>query len=127
MADKRLSEWHEAVLKRDPTLLGNILADDVEFHSPFFWIPKKSKEQTFFILMAVSEIFENFYYHREWIEGDDMALEFEAHIGDVIVKGIDLIHFNTHGKIDHFEVMIRPMKALAMLGEMMSKKFEAFK
>ena len=50
------------------------------------------------------------------------ALEFSANIGKWQLKGIDLIKFNEQGEMIEFEVMIRPIKALAALGEEMGNR-----
>jgi hypothetical protein len=72
------------------------------------------------VLSTVVQIFENFSYHRTFIAGShDAALEFGAHVGKWQLKGIDLIKFNDAGEMTEFEVMIRPIKALAALGEEM--------
>ncbi len=51
-----------------------------------------------------------------------MALEFSANIGKWQLKGIDLIQFNDAGEMLEFEVMIRPIKALAALGAEMGNR-----
>lgn len=125
--DKRLETWHKAVFDKDDAVLASLLADDVQFNSPFVWTPKEGKDQTHFILSNVGEVFEDFSYDREWVDGADMALEFAAKVGDVSVKGVDLIHWNEEGKIDHFEVMIRPIKALNAVAAKMGERIEAAK
>jgi hypothetical protein len=52
----------------------------------------------------------------------DVALEFAANIGKWQLKGVDLIKFGLSGEITEFEVMIRPIKALAALGEEMGNR-----
>ena len=42
-------------------------------------------------------------------------MEFSAKIGDLSLKGIDLIQFNDEGKIKDFEVFVRPANALQAL------------
>ena len=51
-----------------------------------------------------------------------MVLEFSANVGDKQLKGIDLIRFDTDGKIVDFEVMIRPLNGLQALGEQMGQR-----
>jgi hypothetical protein len=69
------------------------------------------------------QIFENFRYHRTFIAGThDAALEFSANIGKWQLKGVDLIKFGETGEMIEFEVMIRPIKALAALGEEMGNR-----
>src|SRR4029077_20468797 len=75
------------------------------------------------VLTTVVQIFENLRYHRTFIAGaHDAALEFSANIGKWQLKGIDLIKFSEAGEIIEFEVMIRPIKALAALGEEMGNR-----
>ena len=46
-------------------------------------------------------------------------LEFSATIGDLELKGIDMIAFDDAGLMTRFEVMIRPMKSLIAVAEKM--------
>jgi len=75
------------------------------------------------VLTTVVRIFENFRYHRSFVAGAyDVALEFSANIGKWQLKGVDLIKFGESGEMIEFEVMIRPIKALAALGEEMGNR-----
>jgi len=121
MNQEKLDIWHKIIFEKDFDLLNDLLAEDVEFHSPTVWAPKKGREVTAYILQMVSGIFEDFKYHREWIDGDSFALEFSAMVGDKSIKGIDLIRFNDEGKIIHFEVMMRPINGLQLMFEKMTQ------
>ena len=93
------------------------------FRSPFVQSPIPGRAATLLVLTTVVQIFENFSYHRTFIAGShDVALEFAANIGKWQLKGIDLIRFNERGEMLEFEVMIRPIKALAALGEEMGNR-----
>lgn len=116
LLDERLQRWHRIVFQRDLVALGDCLAEDVLFHSPFLWKPYPGRMATFVILSTVVEVFQDFQYHRELVIGDDWALEFSARVGDLSLKGIDLIRWNDEGKIQEFEVFIRPANALQALG-----------
>jgi hypothetical protein len=115
-----LQQWHQVVEQQDFALLMQLLADDVEFHSPTVWQPKQGKQVTAFILKTVIGIFKDFSYHRQFIDGNSMALEFSAMVGDKQIKGVDLIRWNDQGQIDHFEVVIRPINGLQALLELMT-------
>jgi hypothetical protein len=121
MNTNNLDRWHKVVLEKDLNLLTELLDENVEFHSPALWKPKSGVEVTHFILSTVIDIFQDFRYHREWVEGNDMALEFSAQVRDKNIKGIDLIKWNDEGKIVHFEVMVRPLNGLQALFEEMSE------
>ncbi|NQY37376.1 MAG: nuclear transport factor 2 family protein [Alteromonadaceae bacterium] len=124
MIDTKLDKWHKVVLKKDLKLLHELLAEDVEFHSPTVWQPKLGRDVTHYILEMVIDIFQNFEYHREWVDGNNMALEFSATVDDKKIKGIDLITWNDEGQIIHFEVMLRPLNGLQLMLEKMTQKLQ---
>ncbi len=121
MNQAKLDQWHKVIFEKDYELLNDMLAENVEFHSPTVWAPKKGRDITAYILKMVSEIFQDFEYHREWIDGDSFALEFSAMVGDKRIKGIDLIRWNEDGQIIHFEVMMRPINGLQLMFEKMTQ------
>ncbi len=117
-----LKRWHNIVSKRDMQDLQAMLAENVTFYSPFLWKPYHGRQSAWMILAAVSEVFQDFTYHRELVDGNDWALEFSASVGDLSVKGIDLIRLNDDGLIVEFEVFIRPANGLQVLGAAMARK-----
>ena len=119
---ERLATWHRAVFERDRGALLGLLAEDAVFHAPAYFKPRQGRDTVAFILENAIEVFENFTYHRELIDGDDWALEFSANIGEVRLKGIDLIRWNAAGQIVDFEVYVRPAKGLQALAEAMAAR-----
>src|ERR1700736_1264354 len=120
LAQRTLEGWHRFVASRDHGLLGSLLSEHIVFRSPFVQSPIPGRAAALLVVTTVVQIFENFRYHRTFLAGShDAALEFAANIGKWQLKGIDLIKFNESGEMIEFEVMIRPIKALAALGEEM--------
>lgn len=121
--------WHEMLETRDMSILNELLADDVVFRSPVAYNPYAGKQVVFFILSNVIQVFENFTYHREFLSEDglNVVLEFSASIGEKKLKGIDMIQFNTQGKIIDFEVMIRPKSGLEALAVLMGQRMQNMK
>lgn len=119
-----LKLWHKFVETQDAAILSELLAENVQFHSPFVWKPKDGKKITTVILTTVTQVFKEFRYVREILDENNWALEFEAKIGDLTLRGVDLIRINEDGQIIDFEVMIRPANALQALGMEMSKRLE---
>ncbi len=117
-----LKRWHEFVDSPDAAVLEEILAHEVKFHSPFVWKPKDGKALTSQILMTVTQVFEDFRYVRTIIGDGNWCLEFEARVGDLTLRGVDLIKLGPDGKIVDFEVMIRPANALQALGLEMGRR-----
>lgn len=120
--NERLAEWHRVVFERDYPALNGLLAPDVRFRSPFFWKAKEGPAIAGAILTAATAVFSDFAYHREWLDGKEWALEFSARVGDLSVKGIDLIRWNDAGQIVEFEVLVRPANGLQALGMAMAAK-----
>lgn len=123
MSDPRLEKWHKVVLEQDLETLTSLLHPDMEFHSPTYWGAKKGGHVGHFILSQVIDIFEDFEYHREWIDGNNFALEFSCKVEDKSIKGIDLIEWNDDGQIIKFEVMVRPLNGLQQLEKIMTQRF----
>ncbi|MFZ1754475.1 MAG: nuclear transport factor 2 family protein [Caldilineaceae bacterium] len=118
----RLAEWHRVVFAQDYAALSALLAPDVQFRSPFFWKAKTGAAIAAAILTAATTVFDDFTYHREWLDGNDWALEFSAQVGELSVKGIDLIRWDDAGRIVDFEVLVRPANGLQALGMAMAAK-----
>lgn len=123
MSDARLDKWHKVVAEKDTDTLTELLHPDMVFHSPTFWGAKEGGHVAHFILCQVLDIFQDFEYHREWIDGNNFALEFSCKVEEKNIKGIDLIQWNDEGQIVQFEVMVRPLNGLARLADMMTQRF----
>ena len=119
LPQRSLDGWHRFVTSGDRDLLAPLLSEHIVFRSPFVQSPIPGR----LVLTTVVQIFENFTYHRTFICGPrDVALEFSANIGKWQLRGVDLIKFNDAGEMIEFEVMVRPIKALAALGEQMGNR-----
>ncbi len=119
--------WHDYMASGgDLALLRAMLADDAVFHSPVVHTPQQGVTKVMGYLGAAAKVLGNdsFRYVRELVDGDDVMLEFTAEIDGIQVNGIDLIHFNADGKIKDFKVMVRPMKAMNKLWELMAAQLQ---
>lgn len=120
---RTLDGWHRFVASGDRDLLASLLAEHIVLRSPYVQSPIPGRTATLLVLTTVIQIFENFSYHRTFVAGShDVALEFSANIGKWHLKGVDLVKFAETGEMIEFEVMIRPIKALAALGEEMGNR-----
>ena len=117
-----LDRWHGIVFNRDRAELQAMLAEDVIFRSPYAWRSYEGRQAAWLILSTVMEVFQDFTYHRELVDGDNWALEFSARVGDLSLKGIDLIRLDGAGRIVAFEVFIRPFNGLQALGAEMGRR-----
>ena len=125
MLKQRIDLWDSVVFGRKMEALHEILSPNVVLHSPFVFRPKDTFNKTKFILENVIEVLEDFKYNRKVYNGKIWALEFAAHVGDIQVKGIDLIEFDDKWQIKYFEVFMRPVKGLMAVADAMGKRIEA--
>jgi len=120
---KTLERWHAMVAANDLTEVAELLHPDVAFSSPAFWSPYPGPVAVAHVLQtAVGVLATDFTYHRSFAtdDGQHVVLEFSARLEELELKGIDMIAFDADGLITRFEVMIRPMKSLALLAERMA-------
>jgi predicted SnoaL-like aldol condensation-catalyzing enzyme len=125
---ENLARWHAYMEGgSDPAVLSDMLADDAVFHSPVVHTPQAGKATVMAYLTAASGVFGNgsFRYVRELVDGNEMMLEFVAEMDGITVNGVDIIRFGDDGKITDFKVMVRPLKAINKVWEMMASELEA--
>jgi hypothetical protein len=120
-----LKKWHRAVQSGDMALLHSIVAEDAALLSPAFWKPRVGRDKVVMVLKAVSETFEDLTYTKEWIDGNEIILEFDTRVGDKTLKGIDRITLNDDGLLTEIEVLIRPMNGLMALAAALDGKLKA--
>ena len=127
MQSECIKNWHEVVNQRDPGLLNGLLADDVVFHSPVVHTPQKGKTITTMYLTAAMDVLfgDSWQYVSEMYNDHRATLEFETVIDGITINGVDLIQWNTEQKIVEFKVMVRPLKAIGLLHQMMAEKLKA--
>ena len=130
---RSLDLWHRMVASGDLGELGTIVHPEAVFRSPMAFTPYASAPALVLVLTTVTQVFEDFVYHRQLASDDglDVVLEFSANVGDRKLKGIDFIRFDAQGRIVDFEVMVRPLSGLQALGAEMGRrladKLPAFK
>jgi hypothetical protein len=126
MSNATLDAWHQMIEEQNAGALDDVLADDAVFHSPVVHTPQEGKALTKMYLTAAIMVLgnSNFSYVREVIGESDAVLEFTAEINGIQINGVDMIHWNADGKIDDFKVMVRPLKAVNLLHQLMAQMLE---
>jgi hypothetical protein len=116
-----LSSWHSVVETRDPSLLAELLADDVVFRSPAVFKPQEGKAlTTAYLTAAITVLGPTVRYVSEWADDHSAVLEFEADLDGTFVHGIDMLRWNDAGQLTSFTVMVRPLRGLQKLMELMA-------
>lgn len=116
-----IERWHLIVKERSAAGLDALLAEDVVFHSPVVHTPQRGKAITTAYLTAAMHVLGNdtFTYVREVIGERDAVLEFTAEIDGIHINGVDMLRWNDDGQVTDFKVMVRPLKAVNLLHQMM--------
>ena len=121
-----LSSWHSVVEARDPALLADLLADDVVFRSPAVFRPQEGKVlPTAYLSAAIAVLGPTMHYVSEWADDYSAVLEFEADLDGSYVHGIDMLRWNDAGQLTSFTVMVRPLRGLQKLIDLMSAQLTA--
>ena len=121
-----LRRWHAVVESKDPALLDDLLADEVVFRSPAVFAPQDGKAlTTSYLSAALSVLGPTLRYVSQWHDHASAVLEFEAALDGFHVQGVDILRWNAEGKLVSFTVMVRPLRGLQKLVELMAAQLAA--
>jgi len=70
---------------------------------------------------------DTFRYRQELDCGEHAVLKFETEMAGIHVSGVDILEWNSNGKIIKFKVMLQPLKAVQIIHSQMGTMFEAMK
>lgn len=125
-----LARWHAYMESGgDAALLSAMMAEDAVFHSPVVHTPQVGKPVVMAYLLAAAKVLGNdkFHYVRELVDGDEVMLEFVTELDGMTINGVDIIRFDKDGLISDFKVMVRPLKAINAVWQMMGAQLTAAK
>lgn len=123
-----LDRWYGFMKSHDHAALKELLHPDAVFESPVVHAPQRGRDIVFKYLAAAEQVLggPGFTYVGEWRNDTSAVLEFENEIEGIRINGIDMITFDADGRITHFKVMIRPLKAInlvhRLMGEMLARQ-----
>lgn len=121
-----LDRWHRIVADRDLEGLREVIADDMTMGAPPYWQKLEGKDLIHHLLGVIVNTIEDFTYHRQWVDGRELALEFDGHVGDHRLQGIDLITLGEDGLVKNLDVMIRPLNSLEALRDSVAPKMQEY-
>jgi hypothetical protein len=118
-----VTAWHAVVDSGNPALLDGLLADDVVFRSPAVFAPQKGKDLTaLYLRSAMAVLGPSLRYVDEWYGPSSAVLEFEAELDGMHVHGVDMLRWDDDDRLVSFTVMVRPMRGLTKLVELMQRQ-----
>jgi hypothetical protein len=121
-----LDRWHRIVAELQLAGLHELLAPDVELGAPPYWAKLRGSEIVGHLLGLIVHTIEGFTYHREWLEGSELALEFTGRVGDLELQGIDLISLDDANRVARLDVLMRPVNAVIALRESIAPRMAEF-
>lgn len=126
-AEKGLQNWHRVLEGgNQPSALAEIIRKDAVFHSPVVHTPQQGRDIVVSYLAAAGVVLntDKFHYVREFSGGNHALLEFVTELDGIHINGVDIISFDEEGMISDFKVMVRPLKAINKVWEMMGAQLE---
>ncbi len=127
--DLLVARWRAHVQAPDAEALWAWLHPDAVFESPVVHTPQCGRPIVHAYLTSAGEVLggEGFTYVGEWRADDSVVLEFTNVVEGLTVNGIDMIRFDAAGRIVHFKVMVRPLRAINLLHQRMAEALAARK
>ena len=119
-----LQRWHGFIKSQDQAELWDLLHPDVVFESPVVHRPQRGRDITFKYLTSATKVLggPTFSYVGEWTSDTGAVLEFTNDVDGITINGVDIISFDVGGRIMHFKVMVRPLKAINLLHRLMGEQ-----
>jgi hypothetical protein len=118
--------WHAVVASRDRALLEDLLADEVVFRSPAVFAPQQGKARTVrYLTSAMLVLGPSLRYISQWHDHSSAVLEFEAELDGIYLQGVDMLRWNDEGRLVSFTVLVRPLRGLEKLIELMGRQLAA--
>ena len=119
-----LDKWYGYMASHDRAALWDLLHPDAVFESPVVHTPQRGRDITFKYLSSAEKVLggPGFRYVGEWRSATGAVLEFESVVEGITLNGVDIISFSDDGRITHFKVMVRPLKAINLLHRLMGEQ-----
>ena len=124
MSTSGLERWYGYMKSHDQAALWDLLHPDAVFESPVVHTPQRGRDIVFKYLASAEQVLggPGFAYRGEWRSPNGVVLEFENQIEGITINGVDIISFDDDGRITHFKVMVRPLKAINLLHRLMGEQ-----
>lgn len=121
-----LDEWHRVVAAKDLDGLAPLLAEQVSLGAPPYWPRFESREVVQHLLGVILTTIEDFTYHREWTEPQELALEFSGRVGEHELQGVDLISLDEAFAVTRLDVLMRPTGSVDALRDLVAPRMTEF-
>ena len=118
-----IERWENIAKTGNFETLGQLLADDIVFESPIVHTPQIGRDVARKSLMGEVRVLggPDSRFVRRWFAEQSAVLELEAQVEGIKINAVDIIGWNAEDRIEHFKVMVRPLKAINVLHQAMGQ------
>jgi hypothetical protein len=109
----------EAFAARDIDAMERALADDVVLRSPIFSVPFEGKADVLRLFAALYEALGEMDYVLDE-PGDPAVFAWRSDIDGEPLEGVDLVRYDTEGRIREVTVFMRPLRGIAAFADAMA-------
>jgi limonene-1,2-epoxide hydrolase len=120
------SPFRAAVESKDLDAVLATLAPDVHFRSPVVFSAYEGRDSVGALLRLVAEVLgPQLRYQWQARDGEREVLCFSSRIGDREIEGVDILRYDSDGRVAELVVMVRPASAMLALRDAMGEKLKA--
>jgi len=116
------SLFQSAVESGDREAVRDSLSADAVFNSPVIFAPYRGRDAVATLVAAAIDVFQDFRYTGQVVDGDHQVLVFEARVGDRRVQGVDILRLDEEGLVAELTVMLRPMSGMMAMADAMRQR-----
>lgn len=122
MSATAIRHWHKFLQTGNVEILDEMLAEDCVFESPVMHTPTVGKAATKAYMIAAQKLTgtPDMQFVQEFEMDGRGVVEFSVDLNGTTINGVDLIKWNEDGKVTHFKVMVRPLKAMQAMSDAMA-------
>ncbi len=113
-----IKELADALASKDVNRYSAWFAEDMKLYTPIHEEPSVGKQAACQILPLVFSFFDNFHYPDVFSGQQSHSLIFRAEVNGISLDGVDYLKLNDSGLITDFFVMMRPLKAITALSDL---------
>lgn len=119
-----IQELADALASKDLNRYSVWFAEDMRLYTPIHEEPSNGKQTASQILPVVFSCFDNFQYIDVLTKQQTHALFFRAEVNGISLDGVDYVRTNDSGLVTEFYVMMRPLKAITELSDLIGIKMK---
>ncbi len=113
-----IQELADALTSKDLSRYSAWFAEDMRLYTPVHEKPSVGKQAASQILPLVFSFFNHFHYPEVFRGQGSHALICRAEVDGIALESVDYVKLNDSGLITDFYVMMRPLKAITTLAEL---------